>query len=59
MSEDNKKRKIIEIYVTENKDIDNILFEFEKIEDTEAANAIMNKLLMMFSNHKDVEVEYE
>lgn len=59
MEEDNKKRKIIEIYVTENKDTGNKLFEFEKIEDTEAANAIMNKILMMFSNHKDVEVEYE
>lgn len=63
MSKADKKRKIIEIYVTENKETDSISFEFEKMEDTEVANSTMKVLLMMVSNYKDdedeLEVEYE
>lgn len=63
MSKADEKRKIIEIYVTENKETDSISFEFEKMEDTEVANATMKGLLMIFSNYKDdedeLEVEYE
>lgn len=63
MSKADEKRKIIEIYVTENKETDSISFEFEKMEDTEVANATMKGLLMIFSNYKndedELEVEYE
>lgn len=58
-----EKRKIIEIYVTENEETDSVSFEFEKMEDTEVANATMKGLLMIFANYKDdedeLEVEYE
>lgn len=57
------KRKIIEIYVTENKEEDTVSFDFEKVEDTEIANATMKDLVMMFASQKDeddkLEVHYE
>ena len=59
MSEADEKRKIIEIYVTENKETDSISFEFEKMENTEVANATMKGLLMIFLNYKDDEDEVE
>ena len=59
MSEADARRKIIEIYVTENKEKDSISFEFEKMEDTEVANVTMKGLLMMFLSYKDDEDELE
>ena len=47
------KRKIIEIYVTENEEEDTISFEFEKIENTDTANSTMKMLLEMFSLYKN------
>lgn len=47
------KRKIIEIYVTENEEEDSISFEFEKIENTDTANSTMKMLLEMFSLYKN------
>lgn len=63
MNKTDEKRKIIEIYVTENKEDDTISFDFEKVEDTEIANSTMKGLLMMFDIYKNdedvLEVEYE
>ena len=57
------KRKIIEIYVTENKEDNNIKIDFEKVSDTEIANAVIKKLVMMVASQKDegdkLEVHYE
>ncbi len=46
------RRKIIEIYVTENEDKDTTSFEFEKIEDSDVANSTMKMLAYMFSMYK-------
>jgi len=58
-----EKRKIIEIYVTENKEEDSASFEFIKCEDTEIADNTMKGLLIIFNTYKDDEdelkVEYE
>lgn len=57
------KRKIIEIFVTEDDENDEVHYDFERCEDTEIANATMKGLLMIFSNYKDIddtlEVQYE
>lgn len=62
MKTTNKKR-IIEIYVTENKKEDTVSFEFEKVENSKIADSTMKMLLMMFNKYKDnedeLEVEYE
>lgn len=54
-----EKRKIIEVYVTENKKEDSISFEFEKCEDTDIANETLKGLCMMFATWKDEEYELE
>lgn len=61
MSKADEKRKIIEVYITENDEENTVSFEFEKKEDTEIANSTMKALLMMFSNLKSdgLEVEQE
>ena len=57
------KRKIIEIYATENKEEDSISFDIEKIEDSDVANYTMTMLLKAFSIHKSdnesLEIEVE
>ena len=57
------KRKIIEIYVEEDKENEVVSYCFERCEDSEVANATMKALLMIFNNYKDVEdiieAEYE
>ena len=45
----NKRRKIIEIYVTENKEEDTTTFNFERLEDTKEANFMMKKISLMFA----------
>ena len=47
------KRKIIEIYVTENEEEDTTSFEFERIEDSDIANSTMKMLAYMFSKYKN------
>jgi len=61
MSKADEKRKIIEVYITENDEENTVSFEFEKKEDTEIANSTMKASLMMFSNLKSdgLEVEQE
>jgi len=61
MSKADEKRKIIEVYITENDEENTVSFEFKKKEDTEIANSTMKALLMMFSNLKSdgLEVEQE
>ena len=61
-----KKRKIIEIYVTENEEDNTVTFDFERCEDTEIANATMKRLLMMidvnrenFGIENDIEADFE
>lgn len=56
------KRKIIEIYVTENEKEDTATFDLEKVEDSKIANIMMGSLVMMFGNQckgDELEVEYE
>ena len=53
------RRKIIEIYVTENEEEDSISFEFERCEDSEIANDTMKGLCMMVASWKDKEDELE
>lgn len=43
------KRKIIEIYVTEDKENDTTTFNFDKLEDTKEANFMMKRLALMFA----------
>lgn len=57
--EKEKKRKIIEIYVTENKEEDTASFEFIKTEDSELANETLKGLVMIMANLKDDEDEIE
>lgn len=63
MSEKEEKRKIIEIYVTENEKENTISFDIEATEKTEVATNTMKMLLKMFSSFKDdddiIEVEYK
>ena len=51
------KRKIIEIYVEENKENDEVSFDFERIEDTEIANSTMKMLLQVLSCFKNEDDE--
>ena len=53
-----EKRKIIEIYVTENEE-DTISFEFERCENSEIANDTMKGLCMMVASWKNKEDELE
>lgn len=57
--EKENKRKIIEIYVTENKEEDTASFEFIKTEDSELANETLKGLVMIMANLKDDEDEIE
>lgn len=57
--EEKEKRKIIEIYVTENEEDDTVSFNFERCEDTEIANETMKGLCMMFAKWKDEEDKLE
>lgn len=61
MSKVDEKRKIIEVYITENDEENTVSFEFKKTEETEIANSTMKALLMVFSNLKSdgLEVEHE
>lgn len=43
------KRKIIEIYVTEDKENDTTTFDFDRLEDTKEANFMMKRLSLMFA----------
>jgi hypothetical protein len=43
------KRKIIEIYVTEDKENDTTTFNFDRLEDTKEANFMMKRLSLMFA----------
>ena len=54
-----KKRKIIEIYVTEDEEDDTVSFNFERCENTEIANETMKGLCMMFAKWKDEEDKLE
>lgn len=58
-----ERRKIIEIYITENEKEDSISFDVEKLEDSEIANYTMKMLMMMFSAYKkegdNMELEFE
>lgn len=61
MSKVDEKRKIIEVYITENDEENTVSFEFKKTEETEIAKSTMKALLMVFSNLKSdgLEVEHE
>lgn len=61
MSKADEKRKIIEVYITENDEENTVSFNFQKTEDSEIANSTMKALLMVFSNLKEdgLEVEHE
>lgn len=63
MNEEENKRKIIEIYVTENKEENTTSFEFIKTEDSELANETLKVLMFIFAHFKDnddeIEVELE
>jgi hypothetical protein len=45
------KRKIIEIYVTEDKENDTTTFDFDRLEDTKEANFMMKRLSLMFATN--------
>lgn len=47
------KRKIIEIYATEDEENNTISFDFEKVDDSEAANGVMKMLVSVFSELKN------
>ena len=63
MKEEEIKRKIIEIYVTENKEENTTSFEFIKTEDSGLANETLKGLMFIFAHFKDnddeIEVELE
>ena len=63
MNEEENKRKIIEIYVTENKEENTTSFEFIKTEDSGLANKTLKGLMFIFAHFKDnddeIEVELE
>lgn len=62
MNESNKKRKVVEIFVTEG-DNDDVSFTVEKVEESEIADLTMKMMLNVFAEFKDeedtLEVEYE
>lgn len=47
------KRKIIEIYATEDEENNTISFDFEKVDDSGVANSVMKMLVSVFSELKD------
>lgn len=47
------KRKIIEIYATEDEENNTISFDFEKVDDSGVANSAMKMLVSVFSELKD------
>lgn len=53
------KRKIIEIYVTDNDKENTISFEFIRTENSELANSTLKGLLMIFEQFKDPDIEME
>lgn len=53
------KRKIIEIYVTEDKENDTTTFNFNRLEDTKEANFMMKKIALMFATTKSDNEELE
>lgn len=57
------KRKIIEIYITENEEENSVSFDIEKTEDSEIADNTMKMLLYVFASYKndkdELEVEHE
>ena len=61
MNDIEKGRKIIEIYVKENKEDETIAYEFIRCEDTEIANSTMKEfckiLTLMKCEEDDLEVE--
>lgn len=62
MNESNKKRKVVEIFVTEGNN-DDVSFTVEKVEESEIADLTMKMMLNVFAEFKDeedtLEVEYE
>lgn len=58
-NEKTEERKIIEVYVTENKKEDTVSFKFEKCEESELANNTLKGLCMIFATWKDKEDELE
>lgn len=42
------KRKIIEIYATEDEENNTISFDFEKVDDSEVANGTMKMIISIF-----------
>ena len=60
MSKADEKRKIIEVYITENEEEGNVSFEFLKTEDSEVANDTMKLLINMLTFYKgDEDDAYE
>ena len=59
--EEENKRKIIEIYVTDNDKENTISFEFIRTENSELANSTLKGLVMMFEyfTGPDIETEVE
>lgn len=57
--EEENKRKIIEIYVTNNDKENTTSFEFIKTENSELANSTLKGLLMIFEQFKDSDIEIE
>ena len=55
--EEENKRKIIEIYVTDKENT--ISFEFIRTENSELANSTLKGLLMMFEQFKNPDIEME
>lgn len=47
------KRKIIEIYATEDEENNTISFDFEKVDDSGVANSVMKMLVSVFSELKN------
>lgn len=58
-----EKRKIIEVYITENTEEDTVTFHFEKTEDSKVADNIMQFLAVIIAGQKDtgdqLEIESE
>lgn len=60
MKSKENRRKIIEIYITKDETDDSISFDFDKVDDSDIANATMKMLLNTFtkySNQNECEIE--
>ena len=57
--EEENKRKIIEIYVTDNDKENTISFEFIKTENSELEKSTLKGLVMMFEQFKNPDIEME